>query len=214
MGATGTAGGSFNAAFVGKSPCCYVPLLFSVRCLWLARHRHRSQRAPNTASTTRVTRERPCGRGPWLRASSPVRRQRKTSNPSRSRSSVGSTRPMGLGGDGRRTNLTRHAILEIGRQGQSLPKAPLCVTAKLACPCPLGSKADFAPCLDFVRFTPESGHSIGATAMSALCQLRHLLLYSEQISLDRSLHRQTRSASGEYRAPEPKRLGGLDDAGI
>jgi hypothetical protein len=21
-----------------------------------------------------------------------------------------------------------------------------------------GSKADFAPCLDFVRFTPESGH--------------------------------------------------------
>src|SRR5258708_34137093 len=30
----------------------------------------------NTASTRRVTRERPCGRGPWLRASSPVRRQR------------------------------------------------------------------------------------------------------------------------------------------
>ena len=56
--------------------CCYVPLLFSVRCLSLALHRHRSQRAPNTASTRRVTRERPCGRGPWLRASSPVRRQR------------------------------------------------------------------------------------------------------------------------------------------
>jgi hypothetical protein len=42
--ATGTAGGSFNSAFVGKPPCCYVPLLFSVRCLSLARHRHRSQR--------------------------------------------------------------------------------------------------------------------------------------------------------------------------
>ncbi len=56
--------------------CCYVPLLFSVRCLSLALHRHRSQRAPNTASTRRVTRERPCGRGPWLRASSPVRRQK------------------------------------------------------------------------------------------------------------------------------------------
>jgi hypothetical protein len=104
--AAGTAGSSFNSAFVGKPPCCYVPLLFSVRCLSLARHRHRSQRAPNTASTRRVTRERPCGRGPWLRTSSPVgQQQRKTSNPSRSRSSVGSTRPMGLGGDGRRINL-------------------------------------------------------------------------------------------------------------
>src|SRR5712691_9216379 len=29
-----------------QPPCCYVPLLFSVRCLSLARHRHRSQRAP------------------------------------------------------------------------------------------------------------------------------------------------------------------------
>src|SRR5215471_7622074 len=102
--AAGTAGGSFNSAFVGKPPCCYVPPLFSVRCLSLARHRHRLQRAPNTASTRRVTRERPCGRGLWLRASSPVRRQRKTSNPSRSRSSVGSTRPMGLGGDCLRTS--------------------------------------------------------------------------------------------------------------
>src|SRR5262245_10153526 len=103
--AAGTAGGSFNSAFVRKPPCCYVPPLFSVRCLSLARHRHRLQRAPNTASTRRVTGERPCGRGPWLLASSPVGQQRKTSNPSRSRSSVGSTRPMGLGGDGRRINL-------------------------------------------------------------------------------------------------------------
>ena len=63
-------------------------------CRWLGIGIDRSGRQ-NTASTRRVTRERPCGRGPWLRASSPVRRQRKTSNPSRSRSSVGSTRPMG-----------------------------------------------------------------------------------------------------------------------
>jgi hypothetical protein len=63
--ATGTAGGSFNSAFVGKPPCCYVPLLFSVRCLSLGRHRHRSQRAPNTASTRRVTRERCRFRKPY-----------------------------------------------------------------------------------------------------------------------------------------------------
>src|SRR5262249_36333790 len=42
--------------------------------------------------------------------------QRKTSNPSRSRSSVGSTRPMGLGGDGLRTsNAEKKDIAGTGR---------------------------------------------------------------------------------------------------
>jgi hypothetical protein len=35
-----------------------------------------------------------------------------------------------------------------------------------------GSQADIAPCVDFVRFTPESGQTADILGMSALCQKR------------------------------------------
>jgi hypothetical protein len=47
-----------------------------------------------------------------------VGQQRKTSNPSRSRSSVGSTRPMGLGGDGWRINLMQKEKKDIAGTGR------------------------------------------------------------------------------------------------